>query len=200
MITFIYMLRLKSEWLKLQIKIVKSSCTSYLCTYRIYRIRIVSRKSYFTLSTGSTLWREHWKCCGLKLYSGAISIAINGNECDCDRGIILKCTWKGEGPYNVNGRIHLVLYISVILLIICEWTPERLIKLIIVFTQCAFGPFCNIPKNSQAIFPKSSDISVRLFFLTSVILDWNMNFLFDKYILFLFTRTRFPGNCSPRLG
>ena len=39
------------------------------------------------------------------LFSGAISIPINGNECESDRGIILKCTWKGEVPYIVNGRI-----------------------------------------------------------------------------------------------
>lgn len=100
------MLRLKSEWLKL-----KSSCTSYirrgvLCIHRIYRIRIVSCTSYFTLSTGSdAMAGTMYMLWFVTLFSGANSIVINGNECKSDRGIILKCTWKGAGSYIVNGRI-----------------------------------------------------------------------------------------------
>lgn len=39
------------------------------------------------------------------LFSGANSIVINGNECNSDRGIILKCAWKGDSSYIVNGII-----------------------------------------------------------------------------------------------
>lgn len=38
--------------------------------------------------------------------STAESIAINGNDCKSERGIILKCEWRGEGHNEVDSLLR----------------------------------------------------------------------------------------------
>lgn len=38
--------------------------------------------------------------------STAVSIAINGNDCESEREIILKCEWRGEGHYEVDSLLR----------------------------------------------------------------------------------------------